>query len=122
MRAVLPLSADDFPPHIDELTVAHLTLFVLREDSFVDELTLRALRHTTVDGDTVEAGVVRTIGGVVGTRRAGGAPWGRFIGSEPVGRWELAIDDSRQTRRWFTDGLIDDIVMIFTLRGTAPPW
>lgn len=122
MRAVLPLTADDFPPYIRDLAVAQLTLFAVRDDTLLGELTLPALRHTTTDGQTTEAGPVHTVDGAIGTRRPGGAPWQVFIGANPAGNWELQIDDSAQTREWFTEGLIDDLALVFTLTGATPPW
>ena len=122
MRAVLPLTAEDFPPYIRDLAVAQLTLFAVRDDTLLGELTVPALRHTTTDGQTTEAGPVHTVDGAIGTRLPGGAPWQVFIGANPAGNWELQIDDSAQTRQWFTDGLIDDLALVFTLTGTTPPW
>jgi hypothetical protein len=122
MLAALPLTRDDFPPHVEGLAVAHMTLFAARKESLVDELVLPSLRHTTADGQVLEAGSVRTVGGVIGTRRPGGASWGVFAGSDPVGAWELQLEDSPQTRSWFEEGLIDDLVLIFTLAGSLPPW
>ncbi len=122
MHATLPLRRDDFPPHVDELAVAQVTLFVARNESLIDELTLPSLRHLAADGEVVESGSVRTIGGVIGTRRPGGAPWGVFAGAEPAGTWELQFEDSPQTRRMFADELVDDVVLVFTLTGTSPAW
>ena len=122
MRATLPLTRDDFPPHIRDLSVAQLTLFAVRDSSLHQELSVPALRHVMADGQTVEADGVQTIGGVVGTRRPGGAPWQSFIGVDPAGDWELQLDDSDLMRGWFTDGLIEDLVLVFTLAGGSPPW
>jgi hypothetical protein len=122
MRAALPLTSNDFPLHIDNLTVAHVTLFVVRKETLEGELSLPSLRHTTVDGEIAEAGSVRTVGGIVGTRRPAGAPWQVFVGTDPVGNWELQLEDDRELREWFTQGLIDDLVLIFTISGVSPPW
>jgi hypothetical protein len=101
--------------------VAHLSLFVLRAERLTDELTLDSVTHTVAD-QPVAAAAVRTVGGIVSTRRAGGAP--------PVGLhrrrsrrdWELAIDGSAATRSWFADGLIQDVVLVLSLSGTLPAW
>jgi hypothetical protein len=122
MRAILPLTADDFPPYVADLAVGQLTLFVVRDDTLVDELTLPSCRHVTPGQQTIEAGSVSTVDGIVGTRRPGGAPWQKFIGTEPPGSWELQLEDSLQTRHWFAEGLIEDLVLAFTLTGTSPPW
>ena len=122
MRAVLTLTAADFPPHIQDLAVTHLTLFAVRADELADELTVTALRRSALGGQTVEAGEVHTVGGVVGTRRPGGLPWQTFIGGPATGNWELQLEDTPIVRSWFSDGKIEDLVVVFTLSGTTPPW
>lgn len=122
MRASLTLTDDDFPPHIQDLAIAQLTLFVVRDETLVDELSVAGLQHTTPDGETIEAGAVRTIDGIVSTRRPGGAGWQGLTGADPVGSWELQLEDSPQTRHWFSEGLIDDLVLVFSLTGASPSW
>ena len=121
MRAALPMTRDDFPPHIANLTVAHLTLFVVHADTFTDELSVMAMRHT-IAGHTTEAGEVRTVGGIAGTRRPGAAPWQVFVDSDPAGTWELQFEDTPAVRSAFTDEAVGDIVLVFTLAGSTPPW
>ncbi len=121
LRARLPLTRNDFPPNVDRLAVAHLSLFVLRVERLTDELTLDSVTHT-VAGQPVAAAAVRTVGGIVSTRRAGGAPLSVFIGADPAGDWELAIDGSAATRSWFAGGLIQDVVLVLSLSGTLPAW
>jgi hypothetical protein len=96
-------------------------LFAVRDGRLTDELTISALRHT-VTGHTTEAAQVRTVGGIVGTRGAGGAPWKTFIGADPTGDWELQLQDTPLVRSWFANGLIHDLVLVFTLSGTTPAW
>ena len=121
MRAILPMTRDDFPPHIADLTVAHLTLFVVQADTFTDELSVIAMRHT-VAGHTIEAGEVRTVGGIAGTRRPGAAPWQVLLDAEPAGTWELQFDDTATVRSAFTEGAIQDIILVITVAGSTPPW
>ena len=121
MSAVLPLTANDFPPHVADLAVAHLTLFVVRDSAVDDELTVTSLRHTAA-GQVTEAGPVRTVGGIAGTRRAGGAPpWEVFIDAPPAGDWEIHFEDTPIVRKLFGDGGIQDLVVVFSLSGTTPP-
>jgi hypothetical protein len=121
MRVALPLSASDFPVGLSDLTVAQLTLFVVRADSFTSELDVTAVRRT-VAGTTVAAGQVRTVGGIVGTRRPGGAPWQVLQGAPPIGDWEIVLPNTPQVQSWFTNGQIQDLVLVFTLTATTPPW
>ena len=120
MSAVLPLTANDFPPHVSDLSVAHLTLFVVHEGEVDDELTITSLRHTAA-GQVTEAGPVHTVGGIVGTRRAGGAPpWEVFIDAPPAGDWELHLEDTPIMRKLFADGVIQDLAVVFSLSGATP--
>jgi hypothetical protein len=121
MRAVLPLTAADFPPNVEGLAVAQLALFAVRADDFTAELTVTALRHT-VAGQTAEAGPVSTVGGIVGTRRSGGTPWIVLTGADPAGQWELQLEDTPALRSWFTGGQIRDLALVMTLVGTVPAW
>ncbi|GIH06147.1 hypothetical protein Rhe02_42140 [Rhizocola hellebori] len=121
MVVTLPLTADDFPRNVADLQVAELTLFVLRASSFDAELDIRSVRHSGAEG-VVEAGAVRTVDGIVGTRRPGGAPWQVFAATGAAGAWELRLDDTALVRSWFLSGQIEDLVLVFTLSGAAPQW
>jgi hypothetical protein len=125
MRAHVPLTPDDFPAQLSDLSLRQLTAFVLREDGFTSEITISAVRRTVTGGQAAvvtDAGPVTTIDGVVGTRRPGGAPWQAFTGGSPIGDWELRFPDTPAVRSWFTDGLLTDIVLVMTVSGDAPAW
>jgi hypothetical protein len=120
MQVVLPLTADDFPPHIADLAVAQLAMFVVRDDSISDELTVTLQR--TSNALSTQAGPVSTTGGVASTRRPGGAPWQVLVGTSPVGTWELQFDDTPAVRYLFSAGKIQDVALVFTISGTTPEW
>ena len=122
MRAVLALSPEDFPPHIQDLRIGQLTVFVMRKDELAEELAITSLSHTAAGGQTISAGEVRTTGGIVSTRRPAGAAWRAFVDISPAGDWELGIADNALVRSWFSDGLIEDVVVVLTLSGTTPAW
>jgi hypothetical protein len=125
MRAHVPLTPEDFPAQLSDLSLRQLTAFVLREDGFTSEITISAVRRTATGGQAAvvtDAGPVTTIDGVVGTRRPGGAPWQAFTGGSPIGDWELRFPDTPAVRSWFTDGLLTDIVLVMTVSGDAPAW
>lgn len=121
MRPVLPLRVEDFPPHVADLRVEHLSVFVVRRDELADELTFTSLRHTA-GGRIVSTEEVTTVGGIASTRRPGGSAWVVLLGLDPAGDWELGIRDDPVIRSLFTDELIDDVVLILTLAGTTPDW
>jgi Tc toxin complex TcA C-terminal TcB-binding domain len=120
MHVVLPLTADDFPPHIADLAVAQLAMFVVRDDSISDELTVTLQRSS--NALSTQAGPVSTTGGVASTRRPGGAPWQVLVGTSPVGTWELQFDDTPAVRYLFSAGKIQDVALVFTISGTTPEW
>jgi hypothetical protein len=121
MTAVIPITTDDLPPHIEDLLVEHVTLFVLRKDSFTGDLTITSLSHSS-GGQTSTGSEVHTTAGIVSTRRPAGAPWLPLVGANPVGDWELRLPDDAPTRSWFSEELIEDIVVVTTLSGTTPAW
>jgi receptor-binding and translocation channel-forming TcA subunit of Tc toxin len=121
MRAVLPMTADDFPPHIRELHVEQISLFVVRADTLTDELTVLSLSHTTAR-QTVTSAEVTTTGGIISTRRPAGVAWNVHLGADPTGTWALQLPDDEVVRSWFHDELVEDLVLVLTLGGTTSEW
>jgi hypothetical protein len=118
MRIGLPLTADDFPPHIGDLAVSELTLFVVwKNQAPAGELTIPALAHDATVTDEVV-----TTGGIVSTPRPGGTAWRVLLGDAPTGDWEIRLPDTAAVRSWFADGLIEDVVLLISLSGTTPDW
>lgn len=122
MQIKLPIRREDFPPHVTDLQVQQLTVFCVREEGLLQELKLVSLAHTIPGLNTVTAGEVLTHGGIVGTRRLGGAPWQVLVGRQPVGEWTLQLENTAQARRLFKDGAILDIVLVLTITGETPAW
>jgi hypothetical protein len=121
MRVDLPLEASDFPPHIQDLRVVEVSLFVVRAESLADELTIPSVTHVS-DAQPVTAAEVTTVGGIVSSRRPAGAAWRILAGLGPAGKWELRLEDNPVVRSWFRDGLIEDLVLVLTVEGTTPAW
>ena len=64
-----------------------LTLFCVRKEGFTqEELRINALTYRAPGHEPITAAEVRTIGGIVGTRRPNGAPWQVLVGKNPVGK------------------------------------
>jgi hypothetical protein len=121
MRITLPLTEDDFPPHLEDLAVADLTLFVMwRGQALKHELKIEALAH----GQDLSTGPVTTTRAVVSTRRPAGDPWRPLIGAgkSPLGDWEIRLPDDETVRSWFAGGLIEDVVLVMSLTATTPAW
>ena len=87
MRALLPITTDDLPPHIQDLRTAELSLFIVRGDALAGELTITSLAHTA-SGQTVTTSEVTTSGGIISTRRPAGAPWQVLRHRDPAGTCE----------------------------------
>ncbi|NUR62906.1 MAG: hypothetical protein HOV87_30270 [Catenulispora sp.] len=121
MRLRLPLTVDDFPRNLDGIQVEQLTLFVVRDNSLAEELTILSVQHNA-PGSSVTAGPVVTGGGVAGTRHPGAAPWQTFVGTSPVGEWLFQLPDTVAARSWFARGLIKDLVVVFTVSAAGPDW
>lgn len=121
MRAVLPITADDLPPHIQDLRTAQISLFVMRADTLADELTVTSLSLTSA-GQAVTTDAVTTTGGIISTRRPAGAPWQLLRDRDPAGTWEIRLPDEEPVRSWFRDELIEDLVLVLMLSGSTPAW
>lgn len=122
MVANFSTQRDDFPPHIEDLHVQHVTLRVARKDGFVKEINIAGLNFTP-KGETISVGgASRTVEAVVSTRRPNGATWLGMQGKIPVGSWELKFPNNTQLKAWFKEGLIEDIALVVTFGGTTPQW
>ena len=121
MVAVLELTQDDFARNVTDLSIAQLTLFTVTDGSLTEEITISSTRHIR-NGETTSAGAVTTTGGIVGTLKAGGAPWQAFLGADPTGTWEFQLEDTPDLRGRLQNGSIQDLVLALTLAGTTPDW
>jgi hypothetical protein len=45
-----------------------------------------------------------------------------MVGKDPVAEWSLQLEDTESVRGWFEDGLIQDLVLVMTVRGVTPSW
>lgn len=122
MQVKLPVMRQDFPPHVTDVRLQQVTLFCVRADGYLQEMRVKSLAHTIPGLDTITTGEVLTQGGIVGTRRPGGAPWQRLVGRDPVGDWTLQLENSPSLRQAFKDESILDVVLVLTVGGVTPPW
>lgn len=122
MHVKLPIRREDFPPHISDVRIEQLTLFSVRADGYLQEVGVKSLAHAIPGLDTVTAGEVVSTGGIISTRRPGGAPWQVFVGRDPAGNWTLQLDNTAFFRQAFKDESILDIVAVLTINGVTPAW
>jgi len=122
MRIELPIRREDFPPHLQSLSLEQLTLFCVRNDGYVAELKILSLTHAIPGLNSVTAGEAQTRGGIVGTRRPNGAPWQALVGRHPAGDWTLQLENTPLIRAAIKDESISDLVLVMTVNGTTPEW
>ena len=113
---------EDFPPHVGEMSIQHVTLHVARRDSFVEEVQIEELQFTPTGESAPVGGAALTVEGSVSTRRPNGVAWVGMQGKSPVGRWELRLPNTNPVRAWFKEGLIEDLALVVTFGGTTPAW
>ena len=122
MRVALPLTRQDFPAHVEQLTLRQLSLLCVRKDGLHEELAVPSLQLAGAAGTVASTGELRTVQGMASTRRPAGAPWLPFIGSDPVGTWTLQLPDTPQVRGWFDQEQVQDLVLVTTVAAQTPPW
>jgi hypothetical protein len=113
---------EDFPPHVEDLRIQHLTLHVARRDGFVEEVNVEELRFTPAGETASIGGAAVTVEGSISTRRSNGVTWLGMQGKSPVGRWELRLPNTDAVRAWFKEGWIEDLALVVTFAGTTPAW
>jgi hypothetical protein len=113
---------EDFPPHLEELDIQHVTLLVTRQEGFTEEIRVKGLTLTPGGETTPFGGEAQTISGVVSTRRSNGAAWLKMQGKSPVGSWELRLPDDAQVISFFKEGRIVDLALVITFGGRTPAW
>jgi Tc toxin complex TcA C-terminal TcB-binding domain len=110
----------DFSPNLTELRIAQVSLYFALSDGPALTIKVDQLRFAS-NGVPAVGGGGSTTDGLISTRR-GNASWSQLQGLNPVGNWELTMPNTPQTRGWFADQRITDIVMSLTYEGQLPPW
>jgi hypothetical protein len=122
MIATFSTRRQDFPPHIENLTIERVTLRVARRDGFTEEIDIEGLKLTPEAETSSVGGAARTVAGAVSTRRPNGATWLGMHGKSPVGSWELRLPNTQSIRALFKDELIEDLALVVTFGGTTSAW
>ena len=116
----------DFPPNMGDLKIKHVTLYLVREGGFRDEVTAE-LRFLEAGRAGWVGGRATTLKGEISTRKQNAASWLAMQGKQPLGKWELELphdtdDDVKKAKKWFTDGQIENILFVVTFSGATPAW
>ena len=116
----------DFPPNVANLKIKHVTLYLSRMDGFTDEIPVE-LRFLEAGRTGQVGGSASTLNGQISTRNQNAASWQSMLGKQPVGKWGLKLPNGtkdlvEQSKKWFTDGQIEDILFVITVSGVSPEW
>jgi hypothetical protein len=118
----ITVKREDFPPHIDSLSLTHVTVFVARADGESFEIPNVSLRFTPQGGTEVICPDITTEQGVISSRR-NGSNWASLIsGKNPLGVWKLLLPNNTDVRSKFQDEKIDDILLVFTYNHRTASW
>src|SRR5439155_23775977 len=122
MTVTFRIEKADFPPHLDDIRIAHLALYVSRKSGSNAEVAITEL-SLREDGTTGRVGGAATTNdGLVSTRRGNAGSWMPLIGKSPVGEWELALPNSPAVRALFAGETVEDVMLVVTYSGRLPPW
>lgn len=118
----ITIKPEDFPPHIDSLSLKHLTLFVAPADGAAFEIPNVSLGFTPEGQSEIVLPGIPTEQDLISTRR-NGLSWGQLIsGQSPVGVWRLILPNSPDVRSKFEGEKIDDILLVFTYNHRTASW
>lgn len=109
----------DFPPNIEELTIAEVVLAFTRADGATFEIEVEQLNLTPAGGTVVAGGGATSIDGVISTRRG---TWTALAGRSPIGTWTLKLPNTPQAIDRFAHEEIEDVLLLISYRGLLPAW
>jgi hypothetical protein len=113
--------AADYPPNIEDVTIAQVLLYVARTAGQNFEVPV-SLKFTPEGAAAPMGGAATTIDGVISTRRGNAGSWTQMQGRGPAGEWELALPNSDEMKTRFQNGDIQDILFVITYKGVTADW
>jgi Tc toxin complex TcA C-terminal TcB-binding domain/Bacterial Ig domain len=123
MTVNFSFTSKDFPPNVQDLSIQHVLVAMVRAEGQTFEIESIQLTLTPQDETGAVGGEVGgTTDGLVSTRRGNASAWAPLIGCSPVGSWELALPDTEEMRNRFMDEEIEDLLLVLTYEGRTPPW
>jgi hypothetical protein len=113
----------DFPPHLDDLRLQHVLLYVVRAQGHMFEIAHAQMLYTP-EGETTPVGGESgsSLEGLISTRRSNAGSWTALIGTSPVGTWELTFPETQEMKNRFKHEEIDDILLVLTYSGRTLAW
>lgn len=117
---------EDFPINLSDLMIQHVLLYFVRNGEQSFEIPVSHFRYTAKGEAGPVGGGATTIDGVISTRRGNAGSWTTMIGKSPEGLWELALPDTEEIRKLFSndDGSegIGDILFVISYGGRTLEW
>jgi hypothetical protein len=113
---------EDFPPNLENLRIQQLVLYFARKPGSTFEVDVSYLRFTEARTAGAVGGEASTLDGVISTRRGNAGSWTPILGKSPFGGFELALPNTPETRRLFSEEQIEDMLFVITYTGRSPAW
>lgn len=109
----------DFPPNVNNVTIAQVLLYFTSEDKLPESITadlIFALENDQFGGEAT------IIDGIISTRKGNGTSWSGILGKRPEGTWKLSLPNNQQIKNLFKEEKIKDILFVVTFSGQNPKW
>ena len=114
---------EDFPPNIEDVSISHLVLYIVRSDEKPFTQPLTAQLFFTPKGGTESGGAASSADGVFSTRRGNANEWlTRISNRVPEGSWRLTLPNTQEVKDLFENEKIEDILLVITYSGVTPEW
>lgn len=120
LTARIGTNAEHFYKNLTNLRIEQVTIQFALSDGPAINIVLEQLRLTPTGKGPV-SGIGGTNNGVISSR-LGNADFSALINQSPIGKWEISLPNTAQTRDWFKEQRITDIILIITYGGDLPAW
>jgi len=126
MRVRFSTIREDFPPNLEHLKIQQIALYFVQAEGTSIEVDNVQLHFTPKSRTVPVGGSAKPIDGIISTRNGNGSSWTSMFGLSPVGECEIALpdikDDGGQTRDYFKNEEIEDMLFVITYAGRTPDW
>ena len=120
LTASITTNAEHFYRNLTNLRIEQITIQFALSDGPAINIVLEQLRLTPTGKGPVN-GSGGANNGIISSR-LGNANFSALINQSPIGKWELSLPNTAQTRDWFKEQRITDIILVITYGGDLPPW
>jgi hypothetical protein len=122
MTIVFRTIREDYPPNLLDLKIQQVLLYFVPSGAILSEVAVTHLRYTAQGEPGTVGGGATTIDGIISTRRGNAGSLSALIGKSPAGEWELALPNTEAMKSRFTNGEIQDLLLVITYSGRTPEW